>query len=107
MVWTPSAGRRTRPSVTRSFSTAFAALIGMAKPMPAFWPTFEEELDDLAEVGTRPVTHVVSGAAQLTGRIEVLPAEGHTEGDLLVLILRTRKRRAASATAARARRLGV
>ena len=32
------------------------------------------------------MTHVVSGAAQLTGRIEVLPAEGHTEGDLLVLV---------------------
>ena len=32
------------------------------------------------------MTHVESGAAQLTGRIEVLPAEGHTEGDLLVLV---------------------
>jgi cyclase len=52
----------------------------------AFWPDLADELDDLAEVGTRPVTHVVSGAAQLTGRIEVLPAEGHTEGDLLVLV---------------------
>jgi glyoxylase-like metal-dependent hydrolase (beta-lactamase superfamily II) len=52
----------------------------------AFWPGFEEELDDLAEVGTRPVTHIVSGPAQLTGRIEVLPADGHTEGDLLVLV---------------------
>jgi len=52
----------------------------------AFWPGFADELDDLAEIGTRPVTHVVSGAAQLTARIEVLPAEGHTEGDLLVLV---------------------
>ena len=38
---TPSAGRRTRPSVTRSLSTAFAVLIGMAKPMPALCPTLE------------------------------------------------------------------
>ena len=41
IVRTPSAGRRTRPSVIRSFSTAFAVLIGMAKPMPALCPTFE------------------------------------------------------------------
>src|SRR2546430_15306888 len=41
IVRTPSAGRRTRPSVTRSFSTAFAVLIGMAKPIPALCPTFE------------------------------------------------------------------
>ena len=32
----PSAGRRTRPSVTRSLSTALAVLMGMAKPMPEF-----------------------------------------------------------------------
>ena len=52
----------------------------------AFMPGFDAEFDDLAEIGTRPVTHIVSGPAQLTPRIEVLPAEGHTEGDLLVLV---------------------
>jgi cyclase len=61
------------------------------QPMPLegykqFMPAFDEEFDDLAEVGTRPVTHLVDGAAQLTPRIEVLPASGHTAGDLLVLV---------------------
>jgi cyclase len=60
-------------------------------PMPIdgykqFMPAFAEEFDDLAELGTRPVTHLVEGAAQLTPRIEVLPASGHTAGDLLVLV---------------------
>src|SRR5207244_1327076 len=41
IVRTPSAGRRTRPSVTRSFSTALAVLMGIAKPMPALWPTLD------------------------------------------------------------------
>jgi cyclase len=61
------------------------------QPMPLegykkFMPAFDEEFDDLAEVGTRPVTHLVDGAAQLTPRIELLPASGHTPGDLLVLV---------------------
>ena len=47
---------------------------------------FDEEFDDLAELGTRAVTHLVEGAAQLTARIEVLPAPGHTPGDLVVLV---------------------
>jgi cyclase len=51
-----------------------------------FMPEFEEEFDDLAELGTRAVTHLVDGAAQLTPRIEVLPASGHTVGDLIVLV---------------------
>jgi cyclase len=51
-----------------------------------FMPAFDAEFDDLAEVGTRPVTHLIDGAAQLTPRIEVLPASGHTAGDLLVLV---------------------
>jgi cyclase len=49
-------------------------------------PAFDEEFDDLAEVGTRPVTHLVDGAAQLTPRVELLPASGHTAGDLIVLV---------------------
>jgi len=51
-----------------------------------FMPAFDEEFDDLAELGTRAVTHLVEGAAQLTPRIEVLPAPGHTAGDLVVLV---------------------
>ena len=52
----------------------------------AFMPAFTEEFDDLAETGTRPVSHIVDGPAQLTPRIEVLPARGHTEGDLMLLV---------------------
>ena len=35
----PSTGRRTCPYCTRSLMTALAALMGMAKPMPALCPT--------------------------------------------------------------------
>jgi cyclase len=52
----------------------------------AFMPAFDDEFDDLADVGTRPVTHLVTDAAQLTPRVEVLPATGHTAGDLMVLV---------------------
>ena len=52
----------------------------------AFMPEFETEFDELAEIGTRPVTHLVETAAQLTPRIEVLSASGHTSGDLMVLV---------------------
>jgi cyclase len=52
----------------------------------AFMPAFSEEFDDLAEIGTRPVSHLVSGPAQLTPRIELLPATGHTDGDLMALV---------------------
>jgi len=52
----------------------------------AFMPAFADEFDGLVELGTRPVTHEVTGAAQLTPRVEVLPATGHTDGDLIVLI---------------------
>lgn len=60
-------------------------------PMPldaykAFMPAFAGEFDDLAEIGTRPVSHLVDGPARLTPRIEVLPASGHTDGDLMVLV---------------------
>ena len=52
----------------------------------AFMPAFDAEFDDLAEVGTRPVTHLVIDAAQLTPRVELLPANGHTDGDVMVLV---------------------
>lgn len=64
-------------------------LDGAAMPVDAykaFMPAFADEFDDLAAVGTRTVTHVVTDAAQLTGRIELLPAAGHTAGDLMVLV---------------------
>jgi cyclase len=52
----------------------------------AFMPAFDAEFDDLAEIGTRPVTHLVTDAAQLTPRVELLPANGHTNGDVMVLV---------------------
>lgn len=55
----------------------------------AFMPAFEDEFDDLEELGTRPVTHLITGPAHLTARVEVLPAEGHTEGDIIVLVADT------------------
>ena len=52
----------------------------------AFMGAFEDEFDDLAELGTRPATHLIDGAASLTPRVEVLPASGHTDGDVIVLV---------------------
>jgi cyclase len=66
-----------------------SALLDQEMPVDAykaFMPAFEEEFDDLAEIGTRPVSHLVSGAAHLTPRIELLPASGHTDGDLMALV---------------------
>jgi cyclase len=61
------------------------------EPMPieaykSFMSAFDEEFDDLAELGTRPATHLIDGAASLTPRVEVLPASGHTEGDVIALV---------------------
>ncbi len=68
-----------------------SAVLEQAMPMEAykaFMPAFEEEFDDLADTGTRPVTHEVDGAANLTPRVELLSASvnAHTPGDLLVLV---------------------
>lgn len=52
----------------------------------AFMPVFAAEFDDLAETGTRRVTHEVMDAAALTPRVELLPGAGHTPGDLMVLV---------------------
>ncbi len=52
----------------------------------AFMPAFSDEFDDLAEIGTRPVSHEVTDNALLTSRVEVLPALGHTPGDLVVVV---------------------
>ncbi|MFM7224607.1 MAG: MBL fold metallo-hydrolase [Actinomycetota bacterium] len=64
-------------------------LLDGAMPVDAyksFMPAFADGFDELAELGTRPVTHLVTDAAALTTRIEVLPASGHTAGDLMVLV---------------------
>ncbi len=81
---------------TRAFPAAAvyatpATSWALDQPMPvdaykAFMSAFAEEFDDLAEVGTRPVTHEVDGAASLTPRVELLTAAGHTAGDLIVLV---------------------
>jgi len=52
----------------------------------SFMPAFGDEFDELAEIGTRQVTHLITDAAQLTARIEVLPATGHTAGDVMALV---------------------
>lgn len=52
----------------------------------AFMPAFADEFDELAELGTRPVSHLVDGPAELTPRVELLPATGHTPGDVMVLV---------------------
>jgi len=52
----------------------------------AFMPAFADRFDDLVELGTRPVTHLVTDAANLTPRVEVLPATGHTAGDVMALV---------------------
>ncbi|MEP6623264.1 MAG: MBL fold metallo-hydrolase [Acidimicrobiia bacterium] len=81
-------------------TTAFRNAMILASPMTsdlldqaiavdaykAFMPAFTEGFDELAVLGTRPVSHIVDEAAQLTDRIELLPARGHTDGDLMVLV---------------------
>jgi len=81
---------------TRAFPAAAvyatpATSWALDQPMPidaykVFMSAFAEEFDDLAELGTRPVTHEVEGAASLTPRVELLTAAGHTAGDLMVLV---------------------
>jgi cyclase len=61
------------------------------QPLPidayrAFFTAYSDEFDDLAELGTRPVTHLITDAASLTPRLEVLPIAGHTDGDVVVLV---------------------
>jgi cyclase len=66
-----------------------SAVLDQSMPIEAyksFMSAFEEEFDDLAELGTRPATHLIDGAASLTARAEVLPASGHTDGDVIVLV---------------------
>jgi cyclase len=52
----------------------------------AFMPAFADEFDDLAELGTRQATHEVTDGAPIGTRMELIPAAGHTAGDLMVLV---------------------
>src|SRR3954470_13068178 len=82
-------GTKAFPKTAIYASQQTSDALDLAMPLDAykaFMPAFEDEFDDLEEVGTRPVTHLVTGAASLTPRVEVLPAEGHTAGDVIVLV---------------------
>ena len=70
-------------------SPATSDLLDQPMPVEAyknFFAPFADEFDDLGELGTRPVSHIVADAAQLTPRIELLPASGHTPGDVMALV---------------------
>jgi cyclase len=82
-------GTKAFPHAAVYATPSTSALLDQTMPVDAykaFMPSFDAEFDDLAELGTRPVTHEVDGAANLTGRVELLPASGHTPGDLVVLV---------------------
>jgi cyclase len=82
-------GTKAFPKAAIYASQQTSDALDLAMPLDAykaFMPAFEEEFDDLDELGTRPVTHLITGAASLTTRVEVLPAEGHTAGDIIVLV---------------------
>lgn len=82
-------GTKAFPHAAIYATAATSELLDQTMPIDAykaFMPAFDEELDELAELGTRPVTHEVDGAAALTPRVEMLPASGHTPGDLVVLV---------------------
>ncbi|MGH8977439.1 MAG: MBL fold metallo-hydrolase, partial [Acidimicrobiia bacterium] len=74
-------GTRAFPNAGVYGSPQTSQLLDGAMPLAAykaFMPAFEAEFDVLAELGTRPVTHLVTDGAFLTPRIEVMPASGHT-----------------------------
>jgi cyclase len=82
-------GTKAFPHASVCASPATSLALDQTMPLDAykaFMPAFEDEFDELAELGTRPATHEIDAAAQLTPRIEVLHASGHTGGDLLALI---------------------
>jgi cyclase len=82
-------GSRAFPMAKVLGSQQTSELLEAAMPLDAyksFMPAFADEFDDLDELGTRQVTHLVTDAARLTPRIEVIPANGHTSGDLMVLV---------------------
>lgn len=48
-----------------------------------FMPDFADEFDELE---TRPVSHIIDEPVMLTPAVEVIPAQGHTPGNLLVRV---------------------
>lgn len=65
--------------------------IALDQPMPVeayrrVFPEHAGELEQLAEFGTRTTTHLITDAAALTPRIEALPVNGFTEGDVLIQV---------------------
>jgi cyclase len=82
-------GTRAFPNAAVYGSPQTSHLLDGAMPVAAykaFMPVFEAEFEELAELGTRPVTHLVTDGAFLTPRLEVMPASGHTAGDLIALV---------------------
>src|SRR5204863_154546 len=77
-------GTKAFPLASVLASPATSALLDqplMIDGYKAFMPAFADEFDDLAEVGTRPVTHEVVDGAPIGTRLELIPAAGHTPGD--------------------------
>ena len=82
-------GSRAFPMAKVLGSLQTSELLDGTMPIDAyksFMPAFADEFDDLDELGSRQVTHIVTDAAMLTPRVEVVPANGHTSGDLMVLV---------------------
>jgi cyclase len=82
-------GTKAFPNAGVYASPQTSAVLDQPMPIDAykrFMPAFGDEFDDLAELGTRPATHEIDGAAALTNRIEVMTASGHTDGDVIVLV---------------------
>ncbi len=82
-------GTKAFPMASILATPATSALLDqplMTDGYKAFMPAFADEFDDLAEIGTRPVTHEVTDGAPIGTRIELIPAAGHTAGDLMVLV---------------------
>jgi cyclase len=77
------------PDATIHASAFTRDLLAQSMPLDAykaFMPAFRDGFDDLAATGVRGVTDVVDDATALTPRVELLPASGHTPGDLVVLV---------------------
>jgi len=82
-------GTKAFPNAAIYASRATSDLLDLDMPVDAykaFMPAFTDGFDELAVLGTRAVTHLIDGAANLSPRVEVLPANGHTGGDVMVLI---------------------
>ena len=70
-------GTKAFPLASILASPATSALLDqplMTEGYKAFMPAFADEFDDLAELGTRPVTHEVTDGAPIGTRMELIPA---------------------------------